>query len=78
MTHCFIFITAHCQVLSYLCGDKQRNKMTSVILLACVAFGFAAAAPNQLGEIGNLLGGIGPVLGGNDLDLGAGKTNPVS
>ena len=52
--------------------------MTSLILIACVAFGFAAAAPNQLGEIGNLLGGIGPVLGGNDLDLGAGKTNPVS
>lgn len=43
-----------------------------------MALGFAAAAPNQLGEIGNLFGGVGPVLAGNDLDLGAGKTKPVS
>lgn len=52
--------------------------MNSLILISCVALGFAAAAPNQLGEIGNLFGGVGPVLAGNDLDLGSGKTKPVS
>jgi len=51
--------------------------MNSLILISCVALGFAAAAPNQLGEIGNLFGGVGPVLAGNDLDLGAGKTKPL-